>query len=191
MAPSINPDAHETGRRDTVFVRPYLARIIPRDRDAEEGWEGNINRGDVVMFWKPHKPEECGIKRVVALEGDTVYVKRGYALDKEVLETARLAGMPDGLPDADEDSILSTQNEPGKVVVPYGHVWVEGDNERKSWDSRDIGPISKGLIVGKAVGVWRGWTEVFGMRDARSEKEKEAGSRVVVGRSEVPSVFLE
>ena len=42
-------------------------------------------------------------------------------------------------------------------MVPKGHVWVEGDNWRKSRDSNFYGPISKRLILGKAVAVVRPW----------------------------------
>ena len=35
-------------------------------------------------------------------------------------------------------------------TVPADCVWVEGDNEEKSEDSRDYGPLSKRLLVGKA-----------------------------------------
>jgi inner membrane protease subunit 2 len=34
--------------------------------------------------------------------------------------------------------------------VPQGHIWVEGDGE-KTLDSNTYGPISKSLLVGKAV----------------------------------------
>jgi len=37
----------------------------------------------------------------------------------------------------------------GKSWVPRGHVWLEGDNKEMSLDSRDYGPIPKGLITGK------------------------------------------
>ncbi|KAH6262391.1 mitochondrial inner membrane protease subunit [Parastagonospora nodorum] len=180
MAPTINPTVHETGRRDVVFVRPYL-----HGRNSNNTWD--IERGDVVTFWKPHKPEEVGLKRVIALEGDTVYPKSGSLLNAAA---NRLAGMPDGLADSDPDSILSGREEKGKVVVPYGHVWVEGDNWRSSLDSRDIGPISKSLVMGKVFKVWRGWGELRGTEDSRTRKEKEGASRVKEGQCEVPGVFL-
>ena len=48
--------------------------------------------------------------------------------------------------------------------VPMGHVWVEGEGKEGggSWDSRDFGPVSLGLVVARVVGViwpWerRGW----------------------------------
>lgn len=37
-----------------------------------------------------------------------------------------------------------------KVLIPQGHIWVEGDNVH-SIDSNTYGPISKGLVVGKVV----------------------------------------
>ena len=189
MSPTLSPDAHETGREDYVIVRPYRERSRKTAGKEEDDNPYAIKRGDVVTFWKPHKPREMGIKRIVAIEGDTVYPARGYALDPEVHAT-RLAGLPDGLPDADPDSI--SENELGKVVVPYGHVWIEGDNWRKSLDSNDFGPISKGLIQGKAIWVWRDW---FGLREVGDERGTRlgdrGGSRVVEGKSEIPMVFLE
>lgn len=37
-----------------------------------------------------------------------------------------------------------------KVLIPQGHIWVEGDNIH-SIDSNTYGPISRGLVVGKVV----------------------------------------
>jgi inner membrane protease subunit 2 len=188
MAPTINPTVHETGAKDWIIVRPYLRKGSKKGSGEEDEW--GIKRGDVVTFWKPHRPEQMGIKRVVAVEGDVVYPKTGvYASLLEGGVGAKLEGMPDGLPDEDVDSIAARVK--GKVVVPYGHVWVEGDNSRNSRDSREIGPISKGLVEGKAVWIWRGWGEFLRTGDRRSKVERELGSKVVEGKAEVPAVFLE
>lgn len=37
------------------------------------------------------------------------------------------------------------------VVVPRGHIWVEGDNIENSSDSRYYGPIPQGLVKSRAV----------------------------------------
>lgn len=37
------------------------------------------------------------------------------------------------------------------VIVPKGHVWIEGDNVENSSDSRYYGPIPQGLIKSRAV----------------------------------------
>ncbi|RAR13368.1 isocitrate dehydrogenase subunit 2 mitochondrial precursor [Stemphylium lycopersici] len=193
MAPTLSPDAHETGREDYVLVRPYLERGGKVAADDHNPW--GVQRGDVVTFWKPHKPSEMGIKRVVAVEGDVVYPARGYALDPQGREgRKRVQGFPDGLVDVDPDSVAAEeerQQQLGKVVVPYGHVWIEGDNWRKSLDSNDFGPISKGLIQGKAVKVWRDWWRLVDVGDERVARERDRRSRVVKGRSEVPVQFLD
>ncbi|KAL0129799.1 hypothetical protein PUN28_001804 [Cardiocondyla obscurior] len=37
------------------------------------------------------------------------------------------------------------------TTVPYGHVWLEGDNRNNSTDSRVFGPIPQGLLQGRAL----------------------------------------
>ena len=187
MAPTLNPTTDETGARDWVFMRPYMERSL-QEQDAGKDNRYGLKRGDVVMFWKPHKPEEIGIKRVVGTAGDTVYPTRGYALDERVRET-RVQGSLDGLADYEENVVLAS--ETGKVVVPYGHVWVEGDNWRKSYDSNDFGPISKGLILGKAVWSWRDWFSIKEVGDGRREGDAKMRSRIVEGEGQVPVNFLE
>jgi len=49
------------------------------------------------------------------------------------------------------------------VRVPRGHCWVEGDNYRSSLDSNKFGPVSLGLVKGKATHViWppRRWSKL-------------------------------
>ena len=197
MSPTLSPTVHETGAEDWVVITPVRERppklhyiggkAFAREEEQREG-EG-VRRGDVVTFWKPHRPEEISIKRVVALPGDVVYPKRGYALDPSVVRAVRAHSL-DGLPEADTDAVggSAEELEVGRVVVPFGHVWVEGDNWRNSFDSRDFGPLAKGLIEGRAVKIWRGWAD---WRDVGDEREKRGGRRVVKGRSEVPRVYLE
>lgn len=204
MAPTLNPGGHETGRKEWIVVRPVeqyeKARSVGDDEGGGEGGKGvgkgggndgkrGIKRGDIVTFWKPRKPEELGIKRVIGVEGDIIYPSHGYATSP-THSYNRLGSVMDGLPEPNHDSVV--REEVGKVIVPYGHIWVEGDNAEKSLDSRDNGPISKGLVLGKAVWVWRAWGfERIG--DGRGEAERRRGSRVERGRGglEVPGVFLE
>ncbi|KAF1811554.1 LexA/Signal peptidase [Eremomyces bilateralis CBS 781.70] len=106
MHPALSPDYHATGRKDRVVFTKW-------------GAAHDLKRGDVIAFWTPHDPEKIGVKRVVAVAGDTVVPRSDkYPLREE--------------------------------VVPFNHVWVEGDNERDTKDSNDYGPISKALIHGKA-----------------------------------------
>ena len=197
MSPTLSPTVHETGAEDWVVIAPVREqppKIQYKDgrafvEESEQKAGEGVRRGDVVTFWKPHRPEEISIKRVVALPGDVVYTKRGYALDLSVVRTDR-AHTLDGIPETDQDAVGASVEklELGKVVVPYGHVWVEGDNWRNSFDSRDFGPLAKGLIEGRAVKIWRGWAD---WRDVGDERDKKGRSKVVRGRGEVPRVFLE
>jgi len=192
MSPTLNPHAHETGVEESVIIRRYIHWTKPGGKEAvEKDSKWSLQRGDIVTFWKPHKPGEMGIKRVVAVEGDVVYPRRGYAVDPGV-RVGRLEGLPDGLVDEDADSVAGRDSEVvGKVVVPYGHVWLEGDNCRSSLDSNYFGPVSRGLIQGKAVKAWSGWFEFRDIGDARTEADRMIASRVVEGKCEIPAVFLE
>lgn len=65
--------------------------------------------------------------------------------DPERVVTKRVTGL--------QGDVVSTRHPYPKpeVVVPRNHMWVEGDNEFHSIDSNTLGPISKGLMIGKVV----------------------------------------
>lgn len=169
MAPTLSPGAHERGQFDRVMIRRGYGTIH------------QLSRGDIVTFWKPHKPEEISIKRVVALEGDLVYPKRGYVVDGSIEPGTKRLGLLDGIEPGQEGQ--------GVVVVPRGHVWVEGDNWRKSYDSNDFGPISRSLIEGKATRVWKGW---FGWwKNIEDGRQKGKGSRVIEGQRLSPGFAID
>jgi len=125
MAPALNPSYNP----DTILVLK---------RDPLRPWEPtrtSVRRGDVVVFWKPGAPEEMGVKRVLGVEGDTVYRdfrRAGKRREGAVGSFGERLGM----------------GEVGTVIkVPVGHVWVEGDNWRESLDSNDFGPVSFEIVV--------------------------------------------
>jgi mitochondrial inner membrane protease subunit 1 len=41
--------------------------------------------------------------------------------------------------------------ENNAYLVPPGYVWLEGDNKKQSFDSRDFGPVPIALLEGRAV----------------------------------------
>ncbi|KAF8115242.1 hypothetical protein N665_0029s0081 [Sinapis alba] len=84
-----------------------------------------VSRGDVVVLQSPQDPNKLPIKRVIGLEGDCV----SFVVDKD--ESRRT------------------------ILVPKGHVWVEGDYTHNSRDSRIFGPLPYGLILGRVL--WRVW----------------------------------
>lgn len=95
----------------------------------------DVKRGQIIVFRTPTKPESMAVKRVVGVAGDRVQPLPGY-------------------PGGDEP-----------VVVPFNHIWVEGDaNSRdKSVDSNWYGPISLNLVVGTTkilMTPWHSWTVI-------------------------------
>lgn len=126
MAPTLSPDYHETKKEDVVLWRKWNPTR-------------NLQRGAVVHFDNPTLPENFAVKRVIALEGDTVILDR------------RRRPTVNGAPDTPEAMAWDAWN--GRAEVPPGHVWVEGDNLRSSKDSNYYGPISQSLINGRAISV--------------------------------------
>lgn len=84
---------------------------------------GQPRRGDIIVFKSPNDPEVDFIKRVVAIGGDTIEIKRGTVLlnGEPLVET--YIKSPD----------ISTFN---MQTVPQGTVFVLGDNRGDSQDSR-------------------------------------------------------
>ncbi|MFN7923494.1 MAG: signal peptidase I [Bryobacteraceae bacterium] len=104
---------------------------------------GNIERGDMVVFWYPGDPSKSYIKRIVGLPGDRVEILEGVVSvnGKELRE--------DYVPPAYRD----TQSVPA-TVVPPDHYWVLGDHRSSSNDSRSWGPVHRRHIYGKAVFIY-------------------------------------
>jgi signal peptidase I len=101
---------------------------------------GDIDRGDVVVFWYPEDPELSFIKRVVGLPGETVEIRAGA-----VYVDGRLV----------EEPYVHAENAERRSFPPHdlrpGHYFVLGDNRKGSNDSRSWGLVPERYIYGKAV----------------------------------------
>jgi len=101
-------------------------------------------RGDIIVFEYPEEPAKDFIKRLIALEGETVEIRNGdiYVNDKLVRDE-RIKNL-----------YYYNRGELGrvgkKVKVPPGHVYVLGDNSESSHDSRFWGFVPVENIVGRA-----------------------------------------
>ncbi|GAB4286291.1 MAG: signal peptidase I [Coriobacteriia bacterium] len=101
--------------------------------------------GDIVVLDDPTGTVPNIIKRVIAVEGQTVDINDG---------TVYVDGVA-----LDEPYTYGAVTQPGDVPlpieVPEDHVWVMGDNRENSYDSRWFGPQPLTSLKGKAV--YRMW----------------------------------
>lgn len=97
-----------------------------------------FERGDVVSVRMPNG--EYYVKRIIAVAGDTVALEDGKVL-------------VNGAPEQQSGAHGETLPEPGEVVypltVPFGAVFVLGDNREVSVDSRTYGTVATSQIRGK------------------------------------------
>ena len=123
---------------------------------------GGAGRGDLVVFSRPENDdpdsEDDLVKRVVALEGETVTFSEGRIFIGELLllepyleegEQTRVAP-GNRLFEACVNQISSRS-----CTIAPGHVYVLGDSRNFSYDSRFFGPVPNSSIVGRAF--WRIW----------------------------------
>ena len=112
---------------DRVLVNKFIYRFT------------EPNRGDIIVFESVDNPDEDLIKRVVALPGDTIAVRRGHLILNG--ERQKEPYLNKNLPD---------RSFYAKTPVPKGHVFVMGDNRGNSADSRVFGPLPRKNIEGEA-----------------------------------------
>jgi signal peptidase I len=133
---------------------------------------GKPKRGDVMVFFPPHKPDTYYIKRVIGLPGDEIsYVMHQLMINGEVVPEKLQAMLPVGSPElrlvtetiggkeftAYKNIVPNYLSLRGAWKVPEGHYFMMGDNRDHSSDSRDWGVVSEDAIVGKAFAVWMHW----------------------------------
>ncbi|MCF8010693.1 MAG: signal peptidase I [Clostridiales bacterium] len=96
-------------------------------------------RGDVMVFKFPEDPNKDFVKRVIGLEGETLFFRDSQLyVDEEPVEE-------DYLP---EDMQF---HDFGPYEVPEDSYFMMGDNRNNSDDSRRWGPMPEENIVGEAV----------------------------------------
>lgn len=110
---------------------------------------GEPDRFDIVVF---HAEEQKDyIKRIIGLPGDTVeYQNDVLYINGEPYEEPYLDQYKEEVAENQltEDFTLLDVPRIQSEVVPAGHVFVMGDNRRKSKDSRHIGAVSIDEIIG-------------------------------------------
>lgn len=104
-----------------------------------------VESGDIVIISQPNGYDEVLIKRVIATEGQSVYIdatKGHVVVDGQLLNEPYIA---------EKLRVAGDMKYP--VTVPKGCVFVMGDNRNYSGDSRfnEVGFIDTRYIVGEAI----------------------------------------
>ncbi|MEK4461238.1 signal peptidase I [Paenibacillus sp. FSL H8-0315] len=135
--PSMQPNFH-TGER--VIVNEILYDIR------------SPQRGEVIVFHVPSEGRDF-IKRVIGVAGDTVKVEGDVVtVNGEVVNETYIQGAIDTA--HSNKALYNNKDFPNEKftdgTVPEGHIFVMGDNRSDSTDSRMIGYVPLGDIVGRA-----------------------------------------
>ena len=139
----------------TVEGRSMEPSLSSGDRLYVNRFFYSPQKGDVVIFRPASDPDRPYVKRVIATEGDTIYID---------FETGDVY-VNDGI--IDEPYINNPTTRTGSyimeliangqysrenpIVIEEGHMFVMGDNRNNSTDSRIIGQIPEDEIIGGAV----------------------------------------
>lgn len=126
-----------------VFERDLLAVVEPVEGEDERSIGERISESFRELLGFPTGGAQDFIKRVMAVEGDTIEGREGRVfVNGDVVEEPYL-------PPNTETSTF------GPVTVGRGEVFVMGDNRGNSDDSRNFGPVPVDTIVGHAfVLIW-------------------------------------
>lgn len=134
-----------------------------------------VQRGDVVVFKYPERPERDFIKRVIGLPGEILEMRDkhvfidGVALDEPYL-SKRMKSVTAGA------YAIDGRDNFGPISVPDGHYFMMGDNRDNSQDSRFWGPLPGSHLKGKALVVY--WSY-----EAVQELVPEAGFGAAIRRA--------
>lgn len=111
--------------------------------------------GDIVIFKYPQNPRVNYIKRCVAVEGQTVEIRsKVLYVDGKRFPDPPLAKYTDPV---SRGPGRDPRDDFGPYKVPSGHLFMLGDNRDNSADSRFWGPLSRELVLGKAMIIHWSW----------------------------------
>lgn len=129
-------------RPTVVYGESMLPTLLSNDVLLLNCVDYTPTYGDITVVRLPNG--KLLIKRVIAVEGDTVYIdpveECVYRNGEKLKEPYIVSSTP-------------AKQLNGEVKVPKGHIFLLGDNRGNSHDSRytDIGMVSLDMVVGKAV----------------------------------------
>lgn len=133
----------------------------------------NIQRGDIIVFFKPGEPDLYLVKRVIGIPGDHIHLRNGIVYLNGVAQNEPQAAKPSdqdyfpyrddfpAIPPSESGDVtarwaleLPQHIEGDDLVVPQGKYFAMGDNRTVSLDSRYWGFVPRANIVGRPLLVY-------------------------------------
>ncbi|OAL17400.1 signal peptidase I [Fonsecaea multimorphosa] len=135
---------------DIILVKKVKAVEVLSNLMGSRFQRFKLERGQIVVFYAPHDPSKLAVKRVIGIPGDRIKPLPGY-------------------PGGDDP-----------VIVPYNHVWVEGDanSREKSMDSNYFGPLSQNMVFGLVTAVLTPWSSPVAVRWDEHDYPAKTSGRV-------------
>ena len=138
-----------------------------------------IHVGDVIVCQHPQK-ESTVCKRILGLPGDTVLLSRSRHHDSNQMKELFVNENSSKKNHQSSSHHAKWMQSSSLIVVPDGHVWIEGDNAINSSDSRHYGPVPAHLILGKVIcRFWPHYTQMRRMWRPKSKFSNHSGSIVL------------
>ncbi len=131
-------------------IRPVTVTGISMSNTLQDGDRVIISnlmyeaqKGDIVVVDKNNYFDKPIIKRVIATEGDKVFIDYSTGdvyVNDELLDE-----------DYIYEKITPSNKENLDIIVPDGHVFLLGDNRNNSGDSRQSGTFDEALLLGEVM----------------------------------------
>jgi signal peptidase I len=104
---------------------------------------GTPRPGDIVTLYYPFDPDRVFVKRVIAVDGQSVQIVDGRVY-------------VDGAPVNDDyiDPAYRSHDNWGPELVDEGYCFVLGDHRNESYDSREWGFVPRRYVIGKVTLRW-------------------------------------
>ena len=136
MDPNIKEGNCVVAEKVTYWKKPELFSNYLHDNYIFD----QPNRGEVVIFKFPNDPTRFFVKRIIAIEGDSVEIKYGNVYVNNIK--------------IDEPYLTHLNSESeylSPAIIGENQYYVLGDNRTGSNDSRNWGTISDEHIIGKYI----------------------------------------
>ncbi len=111
-------------------------------------------KGDVIIFEPASDPGRPYIKRVIATEGDTLYIdfKTGDVYVNDEIIDEPYINEPTHLKGSYINFLImsGSYSRENPITIQKDHFWAMGDNRNASKDSREVGQIPVDELIGHA-----------------------------------------